>query len=118
MDANGLRFWMLSQSSDWLVPWRAVTAYMVGQGLVDPNGNIQLAQNSGTSDAVQPAWGTSSSQTVVDGGLTWINAGPTAWQGGTSYWDGQFVLDRNGNLQRAANILGNGATADTEPLWP
>ena len=118
MDANGSRFWMLSQSGDWMPQWRAVTAYIAGQGVVDPSGNIQLAQNSGTSDAVPPNWGTAASQTVVDGGLTWINAGPTVWAADTSFWEGQFVLDGNGNLQRATHILGNGTTGTSEPAWP
>ena len=55
MDSNGLRFWMLSQLNDWLPPWRADTAYLSEQGIVDPNGNIQIAQNSGTSGAGAPA---------------------------------------------------------------
>ena len=81
MDSNGLRFWMLSQLNDWLPPWRAVTAYIPGQGIVDPNGNIQIAQNAGTSDAIPPIWSTTLSQTTVDAGISWINSGPGSMAG-------------------------------------
>jgi len=76
MDSNGLRFWMLSQLNDWLPPWRAVTAYIPGQGIVDANGNIQVAQNAGTTNAIPPIWSTTLSETTVDAGISWINAGP------------------------------------------
>ena len=113
MDSNGLRFWMLSQLNDWLPPWRAATAYLSGQGIVDPNGNIQIAQNAGTSGAGAPAtWDTTLGQTTGDVGITWMNAGPGApinpklgtWKPGAKYSPGQFIVDSNGNLQRAVTL--------------
>jgi phage tail-like protein len=118
MDSNGLRFWMLSQLNDWLPPWRAVTAYILGQSIVDPNGNIQVAQNAGSSDAVQPKWATTLSQTTVDAGISWINAGPGTWQPTTAFSTGQYILDSNGNLQCAIAIALNGTAGATQPVWP
>ncbi|MGH9563901.1 MAG: hypothetical protein ACRD3S_20805, partial [Terracidiphilus sp.] len=118
MDANGLRFWMLSQLNDWLPPWRAVTAYIPGQGIVDPNGNIQLAQNAGTSNAIPPEWNATLNQTTVDAGVTWINAGPGIWQAATAFSEGQYILDPHGNLQCAVKVAGNGSTGATQPVWP
>jgi phage tail-like protein len=118
MDSNGLRFWMLSQLNDWLPPWRAVTAYIPGQGIVDPSGNIQVAQNAGTSNAIPPNWSTTLSQTTVDAGISWINSGPGSWQAATAFSAGQYILDSNGNLQCAIAIASNGTTGATQPLWP
>jgi phage tail-like protein len=118
MDSNGLRFWMLSQLNDWLPPWRAVTAYIPGQGIVDANGNIQVAQNAGTTNAIPPIWGTTLSQTTVDAGISWINAGPGTWAATTAFSAGQYILDSNGNLQCAVKIASNGTTGATQPVWP
>jgi len=118
MDSNGLRFWMLSQLNDWLPPWRAVTAYIQGQGIVDPNGNLQIAQNAGTTDAIPPVWNATLSETTVDAGISWINAGPSAWQATTAFSTGQYILDSNGNLQYAVAIASNGTTGATQPVWP
>jgi phage tail-like protein len=93
MDSNGLRFWMLSQSTDWLPPWRAGTAYLAGQGLVDPNGNLQLVQpkpgSSGNAGGIsgpkQPAWSTAAASTTPDGSIIWINQGPDTQQQGLFY---------------------------------
>ncbi len=118
MDSNGLRFWMLSQLNDWLPPWRAVTAYILGQGIVDSNGSIQIAQNAGTTDAIPPIWATTLSETTIDAGISWINAGPGTWQATTAFSAGQYILDSNGNLQCATSIALNGTTGATQPVWP
>jgi phage tail-like protein len=117
MDSNGLRFWMLSQLNDWLPPWRAVTPYRIGQGILDPNGNIQTALTAGTTDAAQPTWSTTPGQLTSDSGVTWINNGPTAWQSNAPKTVGQYVLDTNGNLQRVSATMGDATTGMTPPIW-
>jgi phage tail-like protein len=118
MDSNGLRFWMLSQLNDWLPPWRAVTAYLQGQGIVDPNGNIQVAQNAATSDAAQPSWNTAPGQITADAAISWMNSGPGSWKANTVFAVGQYILDSNGNLQRAVGVGGDGTTGAAAPAWP
>ncbi len=117
MDSNGLRFWMLSQLNDWLPPWRAVTAYRAGQGIVDPSGGIQIALNAGITDAEQPAWSSTLRQTTPDAGVTWINSGPVAWQANVACSVGQYVLAPNGNLQCVTALMGDSTTGLTPPLW-
>ncbi len=118
MDSNGLRFWMLNQLDDWLPPWSAGSAYLAGQGIVDPNGNIQIAQNAGTSDLAQPAWNTVFSETTLDAGITWINSGPGSWQANTAYAVGLYIQDPNLNLQSVVATTSNGTTGAAPPVWP
>jgi phage tail-like protein len=115
MDANGLRFWMLSQVDDWLPPWSAGTAYLTGQGIVDPGGNIQIAQAAGTSDAAPPVWNPATGHSTADGTITWTNSGPGSWAANTARAAGQYILDSNGNLQRAISA---GVTGAAPPAWP
>ena len=96
---------------------RAGAAYLAGQGVVDVNGNIQVVETPGKSDAGQPAWNTTIGQTTVDSSVTWINAGPGVWHPNTAYTIGQYILDSNGNLQRASSIAGNGQTFAQAPAF-
>jgi phage tail-like protein len=118
MDANGLRFWMLSQLNDWLAPWSARTVYLAGQGIVDANGNIQIVQTAGQSDAAQPAWNATMGQTTADGGIVWLNSGPGTWAPNTAFAVGQYILDSNQNLQSASAVTGPATTGAKTPSWP
>jgi hypothetical protein len=77
-------------------PWAALTIYTVGtnwglglDGEVYPgamvrvptanNGHIYLATVAGTSGANEPTWPTTSGTTVVDGTVTWQEAGRYLW---------------------------------------
>ena len=62
------------------VAWKASTAYTAGQFITDPNGNLQVAQTSGTSGAAQPkTWNTTYGGTTTDGTVKWTNSG-LAWK--------------------------------------
>ncbi len=115
MDANGLRFWMLSRLNDWLPSWRASTGYLAGQGVVDSNSRIQIVQTAGTSDARPPVWSTAIGQSTADASITWMNSGPGVWQAKTGYATGQYILDSNHNLQSA--VIG-GQSGGAQPAWP
>lgn len=73
-------------------PWRPVTPYKTGTTVLDGNGNLQQAQNDGTSDSQPPntvgtavsgsqgsnvSWGTQIGDiTIESSGLQWKNMGP------------------------------------------
>jgi len=94
--------------------WRLSTAYASGQFVIDGNGTIQVVTVAGTSGGTAPAWNTNVGQTTTDGGVTWLNNGPLAWQPDTTYVAGQFTMDPNGFLQKAQN---SGTSASSSPAW-
>jgi hypothetical protein len=108
----------LQQDGDILSPatWRPATAYVVGQFVVDPNGNIQSVKTAGTSGAAQPVWNSSPGGSTSDGTptITWFNVGPGTWQPNTAYALGQFVFDSNGALQM---VTGAGTSGASFYIW-
>jgi len=81
--------------------WQPNTSYSAGQGILDSNGDIQIATIGGTSGAIPPAWSEGANATTLDVSVTWTNAGPLTWQKNTQYSAGQIIIDSNGNLQNA-----------------
>lgn len=53
--------------------WKATTAYVLGQEVVDSNGNLQKVVIAGTSGASAPTWATTpiGALTAADGTVTW-----------------------------------------------
>ncbi len=105
--------------------WQPSTLYATGQAVLDPAGNIQLAQTGGTSGANPPAWNEDASITTLDASVTWVNNGPMTWQS-KSYSVGQTILDSNGNLQYSTVLDSNGnpqppgtqgTTGIVQPTW-
>jgi len=90
-------------------PWKASTAYVVGQQILDPHFQIQTVRTAGTSGTAAPAWSQTVGSTTVDNTGTsapvrWINQGPQiaahpAWVAGNPYTLGFAMLDSNGNVQ-------------------
>jgi len=59
--------------------WAAFSGYFGTAEILDPSGNIELAQlPGGTSGGSQPAWGPNVGDTTSDGTITWVNLGPIA----------------------------------------
>jgi len=90
----------------WLVQaapaWSASTVEVVGNLLLDSNGNTQKCTTAGTTGTSAPNWARSLNATTTDGTVTWtlIALGAAA---------GQMCIDANGNIQQA--------TAITLPVW-
>jgi phage tail-like protein len=94
--------------------WQANATYAVGQYILDSNGNIQIVQIAGKSDAREPGWDITIGQSTTDATVTWINSGPGPWRANTAYAAGKYALDSNNNLQCA--IIG-GHSGGTPPAW-
>jgi len=56
--------------------WLHSHTYSVGQQIVDPSGNGQKVQATGTSGATAPVWNETLNGTTTDGTVTWICTGP------------------------------------------
>lgn len=59
-------------------PWLPVTAYTMGQSILDPNGATQTVQVAGTSGFDEPTWSTLPGGATAEGSVTWSNAGSIA----------------------------------------
>lgn len=62
-------------------PWKPGTVYSLGDQVVprERNGHVYTVTDDGTSGALDPAWPETDGGTVVDGGVTWTEAGFAPW---------------------------------------
>ena len=70
--ADGIDFKKIVRSS---VAWATGTPYALGQYIVDPNGNIQVVTQAGTSGGSAPSWATAIGATTTDGTVQWTCKG-------------------------------------------
>jgi hypothetical protein len=98
--------------------WQANTAYVVGQFIIDSNGNIQKVATAGTSGAAPPVWSSNIGATTPDGAspnaIAWLNNGTGIWQPNTAYTTNQFIFDVNGSLQIPQ---ANGTSGASQYIW-
>ena len=86
--------------------WTASHVYPGASKILDPNGNVEIAQLfGGVSGGTMPAWGPNEGDTVMDGSVTWFNLGKVTVfglneSGGTS----GIIIDNMSNLQGASQI--------------
>jgi len=101
-------------------PWKANTAYSVGQEVIDTHFQIQVVNHAGTSGASSPPWTVAVGSSTVDGGVRWTNQGvtsattPAAWQPLIHYNRGVKILDSNGNIELVTTAGNSGMSA---PVW-
>ena len=134
---GALPLWDLS----WLVQaapaWSASTPELLGNLIVDANGNTQKCTTAGTTGTTTPAWARTLGATTNDGTVVWtlIVIGAAAgqqcidssgniqtataitlpnWAATTVYVVGNLVLDSNGNTQRCTTAGTSGGSA---PAW-
>ena len=90
------------------LPWAAFTNYAIGAQIVDSNGNVQTATQTGTSAPYAPAWFTPIDDTTVDNNIP-------VWQASNTYTFGQYIIDSNSMLQKCtvAGLSGS----PTHPTW-
>lgn len=82
--------------------------------VLDTNGNVEVSTGTGTSGGTQPIWPTAPGSTILDGTVTWTNAGPVGTfalksSSGTSgiIEDNVSVGTINGTSQVYFTTLGN-----------
>lgn len=104
--------------------WLPNNAYVVGQEVLDINGNIQVVSNPGTSGPTTPNWGANTGDITYDPdnlGTHWLNQGPLSpatlpsWQPNAPYTKGTEILDSNNDVELVTH---NGTSGSTEPTWP
>jgi hypothetical protein len=117
-------------------PWKATTAYAVGQQILDSRFQIQTVRTAGTSKAgAHPAWSAVVGATTVDNTVAWLNQGRLAasyavWQATHAYALNTRIVDSNGNIQLVTtagtskvaphpvwNVNVNGTTNDNTVRW-
>jgi hypothetical protein len=105
--------------------WQASTGYVVGNVIVDQNGNVEICTTAGTSAVTEPTWPTVSLGTVTDGTtLVWTmlgRVGTSGVTGSSGNWVASFaylvddeVRDSNGNVQIC---IVAGTSAAAAPTW-
>ncbi len=116
--------------------WQPSTIYTAGQEILDSNFHIEVVETGGTSSSSAPFWATSTGGTTGDGGITWLDQGPStvvtpaAWIKNHTYTTGVEILDSNNNIERATvhlamsgpnppvwNTIVGGSTADGAQTW-
>ena len=107
-----------------VTPWQPLSAYAVGQEVLDTHFQIQVVETAGTSAAAAPAWSTTIAGTVTDGTVKWLNQGPLsttitapAFTPFIYGFDTQ-VIDGNGNIELCTtNFFGLGCLQFSTPTW-
>lgn len=98
--------------------WVATTPYLVGNAILDPNGNVEVCTTAGTSGATVPTFATVVGTTTTDGTVTWTmkgrgGTGPT-WVASFGYQIDDQLRDSNKNIQIC---IVAGTSAATVPTW-
>lgn len=100
--------------------WQASTSYLIGSNIIDSNGNVQIAQNSGTSKvSPHPVWNAAVGGSTTDNNITWVNNGRPAPSSGALFSvamvdvtkgitaGGLFLIELNSQLLLLNTIEGN-----------
>jgi hypothetical protein len=102
-------------------PWKAATAYVIGQEILDTKFQIQVVRVAGTSGAAHPGWsGAVDGSTAEAGTLRWTNQGlyavtyPT-WLPSHAYAAGAEIVDNNGKVEWV--LTAGISKAGTAPAW-
>lgn len=99
--------------------WTPITAYTVGQYVIDTNGDIQVCVVAGSSGHGVPFWNSTLYGYTLDPPfgvptLTWQNLGASKWAPLTSYLTSALpIIDSNGNIQV---VTGGGISGTGVPI--
>jgi len=89
-----------------VTPWQPLTAYAVGQEVLDTHFQIQVVETAGTSASAVPSWSTTIAGNTTDGTVKWLDQGPLStvitapvFSTGNLYAIDAQVIDSNGNIE-------------------
>jgi hypothetical protein len=97
-------------------PWKASTAYAVGQEVLDSHFQIQVVSVAGTSGASAPGWSIQVGHSTADGTVHWLDQGQQsaftlpAWIPTHAYALHSKILDGNNNVEFVTTAGTSGAT--------
>jgi hypothetical protein len=100
-------------------PWKPMTAYAVGQEILDSHFQIQVVSMAGTSGAAAPGWSAIVGHSTTDGTVHWLDQGVqsavtlSAWAGSHAYVLHSKILDNNKNVQFVTKAGTSGGTMPT-----
>lgn len=105
----------LNQGPTTVVPlakWAATHTYAAPSRIVDSNGDVEVTTAGGTSAGSHPIWPTTAGDTVLDGSVTWTNAGawPSSAQASSKGTSGIIIdnlVGSGGGSQVYFSTLGN-----------
>lgn len=104
-------------------PWKASTAYAVGQVILDSNLNVQVVRTAGTSKAgAHPGWTATIDGSTADNAVRWTCQGPhlashPTWLPSHAYSLGQEIVDSNGNVEWVQTAGTSRMAAQGHPVW-
>ncbi|MGA8533374.1 MAG: hypothetical protein WB615_04645, partial [Candidatus Tumulicola sp.] len=95
--------------------WQASATHAVGQIITDSNGNLQVAQTSGTSGAAAPAWSTTAGAKTGDGTVAWSMLAaeraqiplisPDDWSDLENFGLQHFIDGLNAKIKKANDLI-------------
>jgi len=102
-------------------PWKASTAYAIGQQLLSTKLHTETVITAGTSGSTEPSWSNAAGGKITDGGVTWIDQGTVqastfpGWTASHLYSSTTIrIVDTNNNLE-APQTTGTSGTG--MPSW-
>ena len=115
-------------------PWKPLTAYTVGQEILDNHFQIQVVSVAGTSGLTVPSWATIAGHPTTDGSVHWLDQGVQsaftlpAWIHNHVYALHAKILDGNNNIEFVTtagtsgasvtfNTAAGGTTTDGTVTW-
>jgi hypothetical protein len=105
-------------------PWKPLTAYSVGQEILDTHFQIQVVSTAGTSGSAAPGWSPIIGRSTTDATVHWLNQGgqsaftPPAWKSNHAYALHTKILDGNKNVQFVTTAGTSSGTIPTFSTTP
>ncbi|MFZ0297996.1 MAG: hypothetical protein WAM13_06555, partial [Candidatus Sulfotelmatobacter sp.] len=96
-------------------PWLPLTAYAVGQEVVDSNFHTEFVGTPGASSAGPVFWNIATGGSTTDGTVHWLDLGPVSaaplasWAADHPYRKGAEILDGNNNIELVTTAGTSGA---------